>query len=463
MRKARIVCTLGPASSSPEVLEAMVRAGMDVARFNFSHGTHAEHLARAETLRAAAKRAGREVAILQDIQGPKIRLGSFEGGSATVKQDQLVTVTTRDVLGSATVLPTPITSLPRDVAKGDPILLDDGRVRLEVLKVSGTEVRCRVMVGGLLKDHKGLNLPGALVSVPTITRKDRKDLAFGQELGVDYVALSFVRSPADVRLARKLLGTRRTPLIAKIEKPQAVERLDAIADAADGVMVARGDLGVEMALERLPGIQKDIVRRVNARGGIVIVATEMLESMIENPRPTRAEVSDVANAIFDGADAVMLSGETATGKYPVQVIETMARIVVEAERQSLTHQRLWQRTKDISTGVAAAAVEAADRLGAAAIIAYTESGRTAHLISELRPTTPIIAFTPTPDIVRRMQLYWGVRGLVAPRLASSDRVIAWTKRVCGEKGLAPKGSVIVIVAGQPSGEGHTNLLAVREL
>jgi pyruvate kinase len=349
------------------------------------------------------------------------------------------------------------------VKKGDPILLDDGRVRLEVREVRGTEVKCQVIVGGLLKDHKGLNLPGANVSVPTITQKDRLDIAFGQELGVDYVALSFVRSAKDLHEARKLVHARRTPLIAKIEKPQAVERLDEIADAADGVMVARGDLGVEMPLEKLPGIQKDMVRRVNARGGIVIVATEMLESMIEKPRPTRAEVTDVANAIFDGADAVMLSGETAAGKYPVQVIETMARIVVEAETQHHVHPRIWAHAADISTGVAAAAVEAADRLGAAAIIAYTESGRTARLISELRPKTPLIAFTPTRDVVRRMQLFWGVRGLVAPLLASTDKLVAWTKQVCAQKALAPSGSTIVIVAGQPSGEGHTNLMTAREL
>lgn len=441
----------------------MVRAGMDVARLNFSHGTYDQHRSRVEMLRAAAKRVGREVAILQDVQGPKIRLGRFEGGSAAVADGQLVTVTTRAVAGTSEILPTPIKSLPKDVKKGDPILLDDGRVRLEVLSVHGTEVKCRVMVGGLLKDHKGLNLPGAVVSVPTITKKDRDDLAFGQTLGVDYVALSFVRSAKDVHEARKLVAGRRTPLIAKIEKPQAVEQLDSIADAADGVMVARGDLGVEMPLEKLPVIQKDMVRRVNARGGIVIVATEMLESMIENPRPTRAEVTDVANAIFDGADAVMLSGETAAGKHPVQVIETMARIVVEAEAQNLAQQRPWSHTTDISTGVSAAAVEAADRLGAAALIAYTESGRTARLISELRPNTPIIAFTPTQDIVRRMQLYWGINAMVAPHLASTDKLIDWTKKICAEKKLAPKGSVIVVVAGQPTGEGRTNLMTVRQL
>jgi pyruvate kinase len=278
----------------------MVRAGMDVARLNFSHGTHDEHRRRFELVHAAAKKVGRTVAVLQDIQGPKIRLGRFEGGVAEVKTGTRVTVTTRRVLGTSSVLPTPIASLPRDVKKGDPILLDDGRVRLEVLRVHGRDVECQVLVGGTLKDHKGINLPGAPVSVPALTAKDRADLEFGQRLGVDYVALSFVRSAADVLEARKLVRRRGTPLIAKIEKPQAVDALDAIADVADGVMVARGDLGVEMPLEKLPGLQKAMVKKVNLKGGLVIVATERLESMVSNARPTRAEVSDVANATSTG-------------------------------------------------------------------------------------------------------------------------------------------------------------------
>lgn len=464
MRKARIVCTLGPSSSSPEVLEAMVRAGMDVARLNFSHGTHEDHARRVELVRAAAKKVGRTVAILQDVQGPKIRLGRFEGGVVEVKGGQRLTVTTRKVLGSADVLPTPITSLPRDVKAGDPILLDDGRVRLEVLKVKGPDVTCRVVVGGTLKDHKGLNLPGALVSVPTLTAKDRADLAFGQKLGVDYVALSFVRSPADVLEARKLVRRRGTPLIAKIEKPQAVEALDDIAAVSDGVMVARGDLGVEMPLEKLPGIQKAMVRKVNLKGGLVIVATEMLESMVSNARPTRAEVTDVANAIFDGADAVMLSGETASGKYPVEAIRTMARIVEEAEAGGVARPRAFEWTRDISTGVAVAAAEAADRLGSALIVAHTESGRTARLVSELRPKATVLGLTPSPEVVRRMALYWGVQPHLAPRLPSTDAMIAWTKQLVRKERLAPRGSTIVLVAGQPLNEaGRTNLMTVRKL
>lgn len=464
MRKARIICTIGPSSSTAEVLEAMVLAGMDVARLNFSHGTHDDHQARVDLIRKVSKKVGKPIALLQDIQGPKIRLGKFVGGTTEVTTGQRVVLTTRKLLGGGGVLPTPITSMTRDVRKGDPVLLDDGRVRLEVLQVKGKDIACRVLVGGTLKDHKGINLPGAAVSVPTLTQKDIIDLAFGQELGVDFVALSFVRSARDVRQARAHVQKLGTPLVAKIEKPQAVADLDAIAEASDGIMIARGDLGVEMPLEQLPGIQKAAVTAANARGGLVIVATEMLESMVNSPRPTRAEVSDVANAIYDGADAVMLSGETASGKHPVETIKMMAKIVLEAERRNASRPQPFQATEDISTGVAAAAVSAADRLGSAAIIAFTESGQTARLISELRPRSRIIALTPHPAIVRRMGLYWGVTGHVAPRLTSTDAMIQAVRRLCGQQGWAKPGQTVVIVAGTPlSQPGNTNLMTVRRL
>lgn len=464
MRKARIVCTLGPASSAPEVLEAMVLAGMDVARLNFSHGTHDEHRKRVELLRKISKKTGHPVALLQDIQGPKIRLGRFEGGATTITDGQEVTVTTRKVMGQGGLLPTPISALTRDVKKGDPILLDDGRVRLEVRSVRGKDIRCVTVVGGVLKDHKGINLPGAAVSVPTLTPKDLVDLAFGQELGIDYVALSFVRSAKDVQLARKYVSKLGTPLIAKIEKPQAVDQLDAIAEASDGIMIARGDLGVEMPLEMLPGTQKAAVRSANQRGGLVIVATEMLESMINSPRPTRAEVSDVANAIYDGADAVMLSGETAAGKYPVETVRMMARVVVEAEKKNHLREHPFLRTDDISTGIAAAAVDAADRLRSAAIVAFTESGQTARLISELRPHSRIIALTPHPAIVRRMKLYWGITAHVTPRQSSTDAMIQRVRTLCAHESWARPGQTVVIVAGTPLNEaGNTNLMTVRRL
>jgi pyruvate kinase len=468
MRKAKIICTLGPSSDTAEVIEGLIRAGMNVARLNFSHGTHEQHRRRVNLIRRASKKLGVPVAILQDIQGPKIRLGKFEGGCLEVKTGQTVVVTTRELLGHGNLIPTPIKSLPKDVGVGHPILLDDGRVRLKVEKVQGRDVTCLVELGGMLKDHKGLNLPGALVSVPTITKKDEEDLAFGQEVGVDYVALSFVRTAEDIRRARELVAQRNTPLIAKIEKPQAVENLEAIAREADGIMVARGDLGVEMPLEKLPAIQKHMVRTVNRMGGQVIVATEMLESMVNNARPTRAEVSDVANAILDGADAVMLSGETAAGRYPTEAVATMARIVMETEvgvvKRDVHHEPIAQGGDDISTGVAAAAVAAAEQMKIGTIVAYTERGLTARLISEFRPRAQIIALTPNAETVNRMALYWGVKPLLVGRCQSTDAMLKQVRKLCRETGVCQVGTPVVIVAGVPLNEpGRTNLMTVHRI
>ncbi|MCP3141967.1 pyruvate kinase [Pyxidicoccus xibeiensis] len=466
MRKAKIICTLGPASDSPEILEGLIRAGMNVARLNFSHGTPDEHRRRVDTLRKLAKRLGTPVAILQDVQGPKIRLGKFEGGQLTVKAGQKVTVTTRAVMGQGSIIPTPIKSLVKDVSRGHDILLDDGRVRLRVLKVNGQDVTCEVEIGGVLKDKKGLNLPGSPMSVPTITRKDIVDLAFGQELGVDYVALSFVRSAADIHKAREHVKKLKTPLIAKIEKPQAVDDLESIANAADGIMVARGDLGVEMPLEQLPAIQKRMVRVVNRMGGLVIVATEMLESMVANPRPTRAEVSDVANAILDGADAVMLSGETAAGRHPIEAAATMARIVEETERGVTRHQHHspFERSEDLGTGVAAAAVAAATQLNIGTIVAYTESGHTARLISEFRPNARIVALTPKADTVNRMALYWGVSGYQVARVNNTDAMLRQVRKLCQTAGICKVGTPVVVVAGVPLNvPGNTNLMSIHRI
>ncbi|QRO01915.1 pyruvate kinase [Archangium violaceum] len=468
MRKAKIICTLGPSSDSSEVIEGLIRAGMNVARLNFSHGTHEQHRRRVNLIRRASRKLGVPVAILQDIQGPKIRLGKFENGCLEVKTGQTVIVTTRDVLGHGNVIPTPIRSLPKDVEPDHPILLDDGRVRLKVKKVQGKDVTCLVELGGVLKDHKGLNLPGAHVSVPTVTEKDEEDLAFGQEVGVDYVALSFVRTAEDIRRARQLVSKRGTPLIAKIEKPQAVSNLEAIARESDGIMVARGDLGVEMPLEKLPAIQKHMVRTVNSMGGLVIVATEMLESMVNNARPTRAEVSDVANAILDGADAVMLSGETAAGKYPLEAVATMARIVEETEsgaiRSEFRPAPFPNSGDDISTGVAAAAAAAAEQMNIGTIVAYTERGLTARLISEFRPKARIIALTPNPDTVNRMALYWGVKPLQVGRCQSTDAMLRQVRRLCKEEALCQPGTPVVIVAGVPLNEpGRTNMMSVHRI
>ncbi len=465
MRKAKIVCTLGPASDSVETITAMVRAGMNVARLNFSHGTHEDHLRRIRRVRAVSRRLGIPVAVLQDIQGPKIRIGRLAGGSIELRAGERVTLTTRPVVGRGALIPTPLQSLPRDVRRGDPVLLDDGRIRLEVESVRRVDVMCRVVVGGELRDNKGLHLPGAAVSVPTLSAKDRRDIAFGQAHGVDYVALSFVRSAQDVQRARALVHANRTPIISKIEKPQAVEALDEIAAVSDGVMIARGDLGVELPLEQVPNIQKNAVRRVNQLGGLVIVATEMLESMVTAVRPTRAEVSDVANAIIDGTDAVMLSGETATGRYPVQTVETMAKIVLEAEkRKDIRHGYPLEHSRDVSTGVAAAAVAAAQQLQIRTLVAYTESGYTARLISEFRPQADILALTPNPEIVRRMALYWGVRARLVGRLHSTDAMLRQVRRICREESICPAGAPVVVVAGVPLNQpGNTNMMTIHRV
>ena len=334
MRKTKIICTLGPSSNTPERIEALIQAGMDCARLNFSHGTHDDHAEVFRRVRQASERLGRPVAILQDLCGPKIRVGKMKGGKVTLEEGAEVTITTKKVIGTASRIPTEYEALPQDVRRGEPILLDDGLIKLEVLKVKKDEVKCRVVNGGVLKDRKGMNLPGSAVSQPALTEKDIADAEFGKQLGVDYVALSFVQGPEDVRALREILGdpmSGGTPIIAKIERPNAVERLDAIIAAADGIMVARGDLGVELPPEKVPVIQKIAIERGNAFGKLVITATQMLESMTKNPRPTRAEVSDVANAVFDGSDAVMLSGETAAGDHPVESVEMMSSIVMEVE------------------------------------------------------------------------------------------------------------------------------------
>lgn len=464
MRRAKLICTLGPASDSAEVIEAMIRSGMDVARLNFSHGTHQEHLRRLLLVRALSRKVGRAVAVLQDIQGPKIRLGRFAGGSLTVLEGQRVTLTTEKVLGSGSLIPTPLPGLARDVRKGEPILLDDGRVRLTVLGARGNRIHCRVEAGGTLRDHKGLNLPGSSLSLPAITRKDAVDLAFGQEIGVDYVALSFVRSAGEVRKARRHVQRLGTPLIAKIEKPQAVEAFEEIARVADGVMIARGDLGVEMPLELLPGVQKQALRSANRLGTLTIVATEMLESMVQNIRPTRAEVSDVANAIFDGADAVMLSGETAAGAHPVLAVKTMAKVVEAAERHPPLLEAPFGRTTDISTGVAAAAVAAAAKLGIEVLVAYTESGYSARLLSEFRPQAQILALTPREEVVRRVAMYWGVQGKRVGKLTSTDAMLRQARQICRQELKLPPGSPIAVVASSPMGRrGQTNLMTVHRI
>jgi len=466
MRKAKIICTLGPATDTAETIEALVRAGMDVARLNFSHGTHADHERRLRWVREASERVGKPVAVLLDLQGPKIRTGKMMDDRIVLHEGAEVSITTEDVLGTPERFSTTYQGLPTDVHVGDEILLADGRLKLVVTrKVKKTEIRCRVVVGGELGSNKGINLPGTRVSAPSLTEKDLADLHFGLSIGIDYVALSFVRTAEDVLEIKRIVGDA-VPVIAKIEKPQAVANIDAIAEIADGVMVARGDLGVELPLERVPLIQKMLIERTNSVGKIAIVATEMLESMVQAPRPTRAEVSDVANAILDGADAVMLSAETASGAYPVEAVKTMAAIISDVERsqryRELKPHNL-ARSDSFASAVARACCAAAEQLGLNSIVACTQTGRSARLIAEHRPEARIFGLTPLKESYRRMALYWGVIPLMCPTYETPEEMLQIVSDVLVREGWARKGDAVVISSGVPNQPMSTNLMTIHRL
>ena len=463
IRRTKIVCTIGPASE--DKLDALIEAGMDCARLNFSHGTHEQHRQLYQRLRDAEKKAGRPLAILQDLQGPKIRVGKVKDPGIELRKGESLVITNRAVLGEAGVVSTTYQNLPSDVQVGDHILLDDGLLELEVVSKAATDVTTKVLLGGLLKSNKGINLPGVKVSAPALTPKDKEDLAFGLGLGVDYVALSFVRDPKDLEEAKALIrqAGRQVPLIAKLEKPEAVDKLEAIADATDGLMVARGDLGVEMRPERVPLIQKHAIEVVNGRAKIVITATQMLDSMIQNPRPTRAEASDVANAVLDGTDAVMLSGETASGKYPVEAVAMMRDIILEIEKSPRYQRNLAPRLdgttgNDFRSATATAAVEAARDLQLSAIACLTQSGRTAELLSERRPTALIVAVTPSETTARRLALHWGVAPVVSAVYGSTEAMVTEVDKLLIQKGLAKHGAPVIIALGQPGGDGWKGLL-----
>ncbi len=465
--RAKIVCTLGPASSSPQVIRALIDAGMDVARLNFSHGPPAEHRARIEAVRAAATAAGRVVAVLADLQGPKIRLGTFRGGSARLENGAEFTITTEAVEGDARGASTTYAELARDVKPRDTLLIDDGLVRLEAIESDGVRVRCRVIEGGEVSDHKGINLPGVRVSAPALTDKDREDLTFALEAGADAVALSFVRSPEDAATTRTAMERcgRSVPLFAKLEKPEAVAVLPEIVDAFDGVMVARGDLGVEMPLEQVPLVQKRTVRLARVRAKPVIVATQMLESMITHSRPTRAEASDVANAVLDGADALMLSGETSIGRDPVAAVETMRRIVVVTEADALPHGLPpVMSASSVSAAVATAAVGVAREVNACAVVAFTRTGATARQIAAHRAPVPTLAFTMDAGVLRALAVVWGVRPVLISDPRTTDEMVVVVDRVARAAGLAKPGDLVVLVAGAPGGAaGATNLLRVHRV
>jgi len=462
-RHSKIVCTIGPASREPRILKRLLEAGMDVARLNFSHGSHSEHLECIQTLRRAAQKLGKTIAILADLQGPKIRTGALAGGVPVVLHaGQKFIITTARILGDSTRINTTFLPLPKEVHRGDRILLSDGLIELRVESVRGREVNCNVVNGGALGEHKGINLPGVKLRVPALTPKDRADLRFALAHGVDYVAVSFVRRPEDVLLAKSLIrrANKDTPVIAKLEKPEAIENLEGILRVADAVMVARGDLGVEMNPERVPVVQKNIIARAREFRRPVITATQMLESMTENPRPTRAEASDVANAIFDGSDAVMLSAETASGKYPVEAVSMMARIIGEAEASITEFPRpATQEKLRVAETVAELVCHASRELHLKWIVVFTHSGFTARLISRYRPLVPIAAFAPEPDTRRRMALVWGVAPLEIANLRKVEQLAEISeKRLLREK-MVSKGDVIAIVAGTPMGvRGTTNFM-----
>jgi pyruvate kinase len=465
-RRAKIVCTIGPASSSEPVLRDLLRLGMDVARLNFSHGTYAEHAKRIDLLRKIAEKEGRTVCILQDLQGPKIRTGRLKYRTpVALKGGSKVVITPRDIAGTSSLIATTFQTLAKDVEPGARILLSDGLIELRVLAVRGDDVECEVVNGGILAEHQGINLPGRVLSVPSLTEKDEEDMAFGLKHGVDMVAVSFIRTADDVRAAKRLMFAHATdvPIIAKLEKPQAIEHLEEIFDVADGVMVARGDLGVEMPPEKVPVIQKHIIRRAAVWRKPVITATQMLESMVENPRPTRAEASDVANAIFDGSDAVMLSAETASGKYPREAVAIMAKIIEETEHslgEPVLQRRHNHRQLSISETICESVAHAAQDLDMRAIAVYTETGTTARLISKYRPKCGIYAFS-VKRVCNRLNLYWGVRPMSCDGQPSVEDMVTNAQRELLEVQVVSPGDVMGVVAGTQRASGSTNFLRLH--
>jgi pyruvate kinase len=469
MPRAKIVCTLGPSSATAERIGELIDAGMNVARLNFSHGSHDDHAKMLQIVRSEADRRGKAIAALLDLQGPKIRVGKIANGAIELKVGAKLTITTEDVLGDERRVSTTYQGLPRDVKAGDHILLDDGYLALAVTAVADRQVETIVVTGGILKNNKGINLPGVDVSAPALSEKDRIDIGFALRHAVDYVALSFVRRPEDVIEAKRLLTVDQVciPVIAKIEKPQALERLGDIIDVADGIMVARGDLGVELGPEKVPLWQKRIIEETNKRGKIVITATQMLESMITAPRPTRAEASDVANAVLDATDALMLSGETASGAYPVDAVKTMARIIEEIEHSA--YYRANVEIPDLQLAVPAnaiahAAMTAARAMKLKTIVAVSESGGAARLVSEYRPDSNIVCLTTNEVTFRRLALIWGVTPVLIAPTATTEELVDRVEATMIERNLAVPGENILITMAVPVGAGmQTNILKIHQI
>ncbi|GAB1539608.1 pyruvate kinase [Scytonema sp. NUACC21] len=469
LRRTKIVATIGPATSSPEMLKAIIEAGATTLRLNFSHGSHADHQRNIRLIRQTAFELNKPVAILQDLQGPKIRLGKFENGSIVLAKGDPFTLTNRPVVGMQDISCVTYDYLAEEVPAGSKILLDDGRVEMLVEKVNRDkgDLHCRVTVGGTLSNNKGVNFPGVYLSIKAMTEKDREDLMFGLDQGVDWVALSFVRNPQDMIEIKELISTtgKQVPVIAKIEKHEAIEQMEAVLALCDGVMVARGDLGVELPAEDVPILQKRLIATANRLGIPIITATQMLDSMVSNPRPTRAEVSDVANAILDGTDAVMLSNETAVGKFPVEAVATMARIAERIEQEEAQNNNTRQ-TRDpkrsIPNAISQAVGQIAEQLGAAAIMTLTQTGATARNVSKFRPQTPILAVTPHVNVARQLQLVWGVNPLLMLELPSTGQTFQAAMNVAQERGLLSEGDLVVMSAGTLQGvSGSTDLIKVE--
>ena len=467
--KTKIIATIGPASSSKPILEKLISSGMSVVRLNFSHGSYAEHTKVINTIRSLSKTMGRPVGIIIDLQGPKIRTGTLQGGQpVTLKKNRTICLTTKDVPGTADTVSTTYQGLIKDVKKGVKILLDDGLIELRVLSKAGDTVECKIVHGGILKEHKGINLPGVHISAPSLTPKDKKDLSFGIKAGVDYFALSFVRSADDLDHIKSVLKKQGSdiPVIAKIEKPEAVDNLDEILKAADGIMVARGDLGVELKPEKVPVIQKHIIDQAILANKPAITATQMLETMINNPVPTRAEVSDVANAVYDGSGALMLSGETASGKYPVKAVQMMARIVAEAEASYLMKYNLKHSIDPdnrVTHAVAQSSVNLLHEIGAKAIVVFSVSGKTSTFISKHRPSKPVYAFTPSTAIYNRLALIWGLTPIYIPEIEDAGRLIEAGEKILLQRQLIQNDDLIVIVSGLALKKGSTNLVKIHRV
>jgi pyruvate kinase len=463
LKRTKIIATIGPASSSPAIIAKLIRAGMNAARLNFSHGERKDHKRRIRMIRQAAAKAGKQIALIQDLQGPKLRVGNMTDDAVALKRGNEVTLSTRNVLGTSKMISVTYPRLKKDLKVGNTILLDDGRLGLRVIKSVAAGLTCRVVRGGVLKSHKGMNFPDARLTLPSLSHKDKEDLLFGIEQGVDYIALSFVRTAEDILRARHFIQSRGAdiPIIAKIEKPEAIRNLDEIIIASDGIMVARGDLGVEMSPEQVPLLQKRIIMACAEAEKPVITATQMLESMIENPLPTRAEASDVANAILDGSDCVMLSGETAVGNYPVQAVEFMTKIALSAE-PSLPPRPPELEIHRTEESIAHAACRAVEELPARAIVTFTQTGAMALLVSKHKPVVPIIAATPDERVARKMSLYWGVMPVIMKARRTTDDMIAAVENAMLKQKLIKAGDMIVLTAGVPVGvAGTTNTMKIH--